>query len=252
MLPVEVEPPDGVVERLRTHCHFGGECLFGQVLQGARHLEVFREVVLPVHSEHGFPFLRVVTLAFKRHVDRRSSIDDALVEDGHLARAVVYGVVGSFRQGDASGRYDHRSLWHVVGAEGYDIGRRALVLSLQEKLVFLGNLLCHGLRRVVELRESIGCRLAGRHACADETVVEVASERLGLGEEHASVAHGVAFHVVEVAVWVRLVVVVKAVSPKELDERLVFDLLFGYVRKVNSSGVALVFHVELEFLAFHG
>ena len=77
------------------------------------------------------------------------------------------------------------------------------------------------------------------------------SERLCLGEEHSSVAHGVSLHIVEVSVGIGLVVVVEAVGSQCTYEHCVLCLRFGYVCEIHSRGVALVFHVEAELGLLH-
>ena len=88
-LPVDVQAPQRVLQRLRTHHHLGGERLFAEVLQRTANLEVLRELILPVKAEHAFPLHTILGIALQGHVDGRSCIDDALVENGHLAGRIV-------------------------------------------------------------------------------------------------------------------------------------------------------------------
>ena len=251
LLPVDVQAPDGVVERLRTHVHLVGESLFGEVLERTRELEVLREVVLPIHTEHRLALLSVVGVTFERHVHGGAGIDDALVEDGHLAARVVDRVVGAFGERDAACRNHHRALRNVVCAERDDVSRCAAELSHEHVLVLLGYLLSHDFRRVVQLGEGILRSLVCRHAVLQKRLVHIAAERFGNGEEHASVRHGVALHVVEVAVRVRLVVIVESVGSEELYEGLVLHLWLGYVCEVDTGGVALELHIQAELLLLH-
>ena len=77
------------------------------------------------------------------------------------------------------------------------------------------------------------------------------SERLCLGEEHASVRHGVAFHEVEISVGVGFHVVVQTVGAQHLDEGHVLHLRLGQVGDVNTRRVALELHVESELVLLH-
>ena len=251
LLPVHVNAPQRVVERLAAHVNLCGEGLLREVLYGSRHLEVFREVVLPVHSEHGLALLTVVAVALQRHVDRRARIDDALVEDGHLASAIVDRIVGVFGELHATCRNDHRALRHIVCAERDDVGCRAFKLSRQHVLVFLCYLLGNGLGRVVKLGERIFLCLVGRHATAHEKTVYSFSERLCLREEHATVGHGVALDKVEIAVRVRFVVVVETVGTEGSDDRLVLGLWLRQVREVHACRIALKLDVKAELLFLH-
>ena len=251
LLPVDVQAPDSVAERLRSHVHLVGERLFGEVLERTRELEVLREVVLPVHAEHRLALLSVVGIAFERHVHGGAGVDDALVEDGHLATRVVDRVVGAFGERDAACRNHHRALRNVVCAERNDVSRCAAELSHEHVLVLLGNLLRHGLRRVVQLGEGVLLSLVCRHAVLQKRLVHIAAERFGNGEEHSTVRHGVTLHVVEVAVGMRLVVVVESVGSEELYECLVLHLRLGYVCEVDTGGVALELHVEAELLLLY-
>ena len=121
-LPVEVESHEGVAQRFCPHAHLGGECLLCEVLQRSAYLEVLGEVVLPVHAKHGFAHLSIVGVALERHVDGRSCIDDALVENSYFSSVIVYRVVGAFGEGHASSSDEHRALWHVVGSKRDDVG----------------------------------------------------------------------------------------------------------------------------------
>ena len=109
LFPVHVESPDGVVQRLVAHVHLGGHRLLGEVHQRTSHRKVLREVVLPVHAQHGLSLHAVAGIVFERHADVGAGIDDALVQDGHLAHRVVDGIVGAFLQGDTASSYHHRS-----------------------------------------------------------------------------------------------------------------------------------------------
>ena len=119
---------------------------------------------------------------------------------------------------------------------------------MQQIFVFLGNLLGNGLRGVVELGESIFRGCGGRDTFADKIVIEITAERLCGREEDTAVADGIALDEVEVAVGVCFVVIVKAVCTEYLDERLALYLWFGDIGKIDTSGVALVFHVKAELV----
>ncbi len=140
---------------------------------------------------------------------------------------------------------------HVVGTERYDVCRRTAELSGEHELVFLCYLLGRGLRARVEFGESVLCRLVAAQPFLHQLVVEELSERLGSREEHTSLAHGDALNEVEVSVWIGSVVVVEAVGTHQPDKRQVLHLLFGDVAQIDTSGVALVFHVEAELLLLH-
>ena len=157
-LPVQVHTPEGVVERFGAHGHLGGERLLRQVLEGTAHLEVLGEVVLPVNAHHRLSGLSIVGVALIRGAHRRVGIQDALVDDGHLAGRIVDGIVGALSQGDTARGDHHGALRHIVGTERDDICRIAAILSHEHVLVFLGYLLGHGLGGVVELSKSIFLR----------------------------------------------------------------------------------------------
>ena len=182
------------------------------MLHGARQLEVFREVVLPVHAKHGFTLLAIIVVAFERHVDGGARINNAVGQDGNLARIIVDTIVRVFGQRNTASRYHYRTLWHVALTQRDDIGGRAFKLSANDIFILFGYLLCHGLGRVVQLGKGILGGLVGRYATARHILVDGAAEGLGGGEEHAAVLHGVALNKVEVAVGVSTQVVVEAVG----------------------------------------
>ena len=64
-LPVDIQSPNGVVEWFRTHIHLSCQWLFREVHEGTTNLEVLREVVLPVYTNHRLALLLVGTLTFQ-------------------------------------------------------------------------------------------------------------------------------------------------------------------------------------------
>ena len=221
------------------------------MLERTRQLEVAREGVFPVQSEHGFSLLPVIGVAFQRHIDCRAGIEDALIQNGHLACVVIDGIVRTFGERHATGGYLHRALRHVVGSQRDDIGSTASELSHEQVFILLGNLFGHGFGRVVELGIGILLRGAGGHAFRHEIVVEVFAEGFHQGEEHASVGHGVTVNKVEISVRVWLHVIVQPVGSEQSDDGLVFYLRLGQIVEIDACRVALELHVQPEFLSLH-
>ena len=62
-LPVQVQSPQGILQRFCTHGDFRCQRLFRQVLEGTADLEIFREVVLPVDTEHALALHAVLGIA---------------------------------------------------------------------------------------------------------------------------------------------------------------------------------------------
>ena len=96
LLPVDVEAPDGVLQRFVAHIDLRSQRLFGQMHHRTAQREVFGEVVLPVESEHRLALHAVTGIILERDADISASIDDALVEYGHLAGRIVDRVVAAF------------------------------------------------------------------------------------------------------------------------------------------------------------
>ena len=84
------------------------------MLERTAYLEVLREVIFPVQSEHRLARHTIVCVALQRHIDCRTRIDDALVEYCYLARAVIDAVIRAFCQRYATGRHHHRTLRNVI------------------------------------------------------------------------------------------------------------------------------------------
>ena len=248
LLPVDVQAPDGIVQRFRAHTHLRGKSLLGKVLQRTTELEVLREVVRPVHTHHRLAHLSIVGIALERYVHGRSCIEDALVQNCHLTGIIVHGVVAALCERHTTCRYHHRSARHVVGTERDDVGGRAAELSHEHELILLCYLLCDGLRGVVELGEGIAGGLRLAHALGLEVFKQILTERLGSGEEHTAVLHGVALHVVEASVRVGFHVIVETVGTQHLDKHLALHLRLRYISKVHARGVALELHVQAELV----
>ena len=155
LLPVQVQAPDGVVQRLLAHVHLGGEGLLGQVHEGTAEGEVLGEVVLPVHAQHGLALHAVVGVVLVRDGHALLRVEDALVQDGHLAGRIVDAVVAALLQLYAAGHHLHRAAGHVVGTQRLDRATAALELAGHDVLVFLGVLLGHRLGRVIQLVKAV-------------------------------------------------------------------------------------------------
>ena len=124
-------------------------------------------------------------------------------------------------------------------------------MSHQEILVLLGYLLRHRLGAVVEFGEGVASGFLIVDALSLQVLVDIASEWLHLRNEDATTRHGVALHIVEVAIAVGIVVVVESVGTEHLDERCLLHLLLRDVGEIDASGIALELDVESELLLLH-
>ena len=75
---------------------------------------------------------------------------------------------------------------------------------------------------------------------------QVSAKGLCRRQEHTSVAHGVTFHEVEVAVWVGFVVIVQSVAAQQAQQGAVLDLLLWDIGEIHTSCVALQLDIETE------
>ena len=213
--------------------------------QRTSQLQVLVEVVLPVHTHHGIALHAVVSVRLQRHVHVCTCIDNALVQDGHLARRVVHRVVTALLQGHATSCHHHRTLGHVVGSQRDDIGTRSLELSCQDKFVFLCRLLGYGLRRVIQFVKHI---LVGHAAQSSlfQLAAQVVTERLCRGQEHATILNRIATDKVELPIGMGLHVIVQTVQSHHLQQRAVLDGLLRQVGQVDARCVALVLDIHFE------
>ena len=251
LFPVHTQSPYRVVQRFLSQRHLRGECLFGEVHQRTADLEVLRELIFPVDTHHRLTLHAVVGVRLQRHVHVRTGIDDALVEDGHLTRRVIHTIVSTLRQRHTTCRHHHRSWRHVIGIEGDHTARRTLILSRHDVLILLRNLFGGGLRGVVELTEHVFLGRHGIHTGTPQLFPQITAERLRRGQEHTSVAHGVAIHEVEVAVRVGFVVLVQVVSTQQSYQRTVLHLRLRDIVEIHAYGVALELNIEAELGPLH-
>ena len=218
MLPRHIKAPQGVLEGLVAHRHLAREGLLVEVHERTAQLEVLGEVVGPVHAEHGLALHVEYGVTLHGHVHRGACIEDALVDDGHRTHGVVHGVVAVLGERDAAGGDLHRAARHVVGTQLDDIAARAGMLTREEELVLLGNLLGDGLGGVVELLEHV---LIG-HPVVAYHPAQMLAEGLDDGEDDAARRglHGVALHIVVKAVGVGVLLGVEAVEVHQLQQGL--------------------------------
>ena len=106
-LPIDIQSPKRIIKWFRPHLNLIGERLFRQMLQGSAQLKVAREVVFPIHTQHCLALHTIVVVAFKRHIDCRSGIKNALIEYSYLACTVIHAVVCPLRQPHTTCSYDH-------------------------------------------------------------------------------------------------------------------------------------------------
>ena len=178
-------------------------------------------------------------------------IDDALVQDGHLASGIVHGVIRAFRQFHTTSHHLHGAVRHIISTQGDDIGRVALIHTRHDELVLLGVLLGHGLRRVVELAEHILLGLLWGETSLDQLLSQIVAEGLCRGKEYTPVADGIALNEVVVAVGVGLVVIVQTVTTQQFKKRCALHPLVRDIVQIDSSGVALELDVETELGLLH-
>ena len=246
LFPVHTQAPEGITQGFVAHRHFRGQGLFVEVHQRTRHLEVLREVVLPVQAQHRLTLHAVFRVRLQTHADVRPGIDDTLVQDGHLTCRVVYGIVGALRQLHATRRYLHRPLWYIVGTQRDHVGRGALILTGEYVFVFFGYQFRHRLGRVIEFGEDVFTGLRLWEATIHKLPSQIAAKGLCRGQEHASVAHGIVFHIVEVTVGVELLVIVQAVTAQQLQQRAVLHPLVGDIGQIHTCRITLILDVETE------
>ena len=175
-LPVDMQSPQGVLQGFTTHSHLRCQGLFRQVLQRTTNLEVLGEIVLPVDTEHTFSLHTVVVVRLQRDVDTSTCIDDALVEDGHLAGSIIDGIVATLAQRHTTCRYFYRTLRNVVCPQRDNVGRGSLKLSGQEETVLVCHLLGSSAGGVVKFLEGILLSYLLGDAAAHQEILQRSAE----------------------------------------------------------------------------
>ena len=183
--------------------------------------EVLREVVFQSQAYHRLALHAVVVVRFDGAVHAGTCIKDALVEDAYDTGIVVDGIVRTFSERDTSGGNHYAASGNLCGAETDFVGTRCSVFASDDEFVVLGNLLGYGFCGVVEF----GIAVAFGHIIASDLLTEIASERFYRGEEYDAFVgqYGVSVDKVEIAVGIRLVVVVKAVEVHQGQQALVLQ-----------------------------
>ena len=94
--------PEYVFEGFVTHGYLGGKRLLNEVLYGTAEGEALAGFVVKVEPEECLTLHSVCVVALYGGVYLGACVDDALVDDGHYAAGVVYGIVAVFGEGHAS------------------------------------------------------------------------------------------------------------------------------------------------------
>ena len=149
--PTEIHTPYRIVQRLCTHLYLCRKALLRKMLYRTAHLEVFRKVVFPVESEHSLSLLTIVGITLKRNIYGCTCIYDTLIENRNLTCRIVNGIVTTLHQFLTSSSNFNRTLRHIICTQRNHIGCTSLELTLKYILILLGYLLCHSLRRIVQL-----------------------------------------------------------------------------------------------------
>ena len=131
---------------------------------GTAYLQILRQLVCPVKSQHRLALHAVFGIRLERYTHIGSGVDNALVQNGYLARRIVNRIVRALGQHHATGCYYHRTTGHVVGSQRNHISRRAFVLAYQHILILLGYQFGYGLGTIVEFAEYIFLSLRCREA----------------------------------------------------------------------------------------
>ena len=217
-----------------------------QVHQRTTDLKVLREVVLPVHAEHRLALHAIVGIRLERSIHIGMRVDDALVDDGHLASRIIDGIVGTLLQLHTTSGDLYRPSGDIGGAQREDTTLRTFVGSRHDKLIALSILFGYRLGRVVELSKGVLVSLDCRKAVVDELLLQVAAKGLGGRQEHPTIADCITLDKVEVTIGVGLVVIVQTVATQQLDQRLALHPLVGDISEIHTCGIALVLDVEAE------
>ena len=65
------------------------------MLEGTTYLEILREIVLPIETEHAFTLHAIVVIGLQGDADASTCINDTLIENGDLASRVIDGIIAA-------------------------------------------------------------------------------------------------------------------------------------------------------------
>ena len=140
---------------------------------------------------------------------------------------------------------------HIIGTQRDHIGRSSLILARHHILVLLRILLGLCLGRSIQVVEHVFLGIRRREAVLDQLRLEITAEGLCCREEHSAAAHGIALDKVEIAIGIRLVVIVQTVAAQELQQRLVLHPLLRDIGQIHTSRITLELDVETELGLLH-
>ena len=124
-------------------------------------------------------------------------------------------------------------------------------MTHKQVFVFLSDEFRHRLGRVVKFGEDVFLGFRLWDAIIQQLFPQIATEGLCRGQEHTTVAHGVALHIVEIAVGMGFLIVIQTVTAQQLQQRTVFDPLVGDIGQIDTCRIALVFDVKTELCLLH-
>ena len=120
----------------------------------------------------------------------------------------------------------------IIGTQRDHIGRSAFILARHHILILLRVLLGLCLGRSIQVVEHVFLGIRLREAVLDQLRLEITAEGLCCREEHTAATHGIALDKVEVAIGIRLVVIVQTVTAQQLQQGLILHPLVGDISQI--------------------
>ncbi len=193
---------------------------------------------LALHGESG--------LILQLDIDIGARLKNGLIENGNRTHGVIHGVVYILDKRSSSGGNRNTSAGDIHGVEPYLAAAGTLVLTRKVELILLGVLLCRDERGIVEFLIDI---LVGYDVAA-YLLAQVRTERLQYGEDNASVG-GIdrqPLYIVELAVGVRILLLVESVEVHHPEQRFALDCPFCNVLHICTDRVVAVGYIEFELI----
>ena len=138
-----VHAPNGVVHQFTTDGHLISDGLLTIMHNSRADMEILVDGIIQVQSQECLALHAEGGLILQRNTDVGTSVNNALVGDGHSTHGVVNLVVSVLGQRHTASSHNNRTTGDIGGIKFDDTTRTGLVLARQHKLVLIAELLSH-------------------------------------------------------------------------------------------------------------
>ena len=203
-------------------------------------------MVVEVQAQHRLALQVEEAPILQRYIDTRATVEDCLVEDRDGTHGIVDRVVHILHERRSASRHTHRPWGHIHRSERDLPAICRLVLTSQDKLIALSDLLRCDHRRVVDLSIDVALGNGG----VTYLLSQVATKRFRRGKDDEPTLRidRKAWNKVKYTIRVWFIACIQTVHTQDSREKLPRYLALINIRYSGARAIIAVEDIELEVL----